>query len=160
FVLAFLGAWHWMPHGPPELRPLIAALPFEDLSGDARSALFLDGLTEELISRLGSFEPKRLGVIARTSVMRFRGSRSGADQIGRELGARYLIEGTVRWEGDRVHVSARLVQVSNQAQIASDAAEFDAGDAFAAQQWAAARIAAAFGNYLFPGTGESAALVA
>lgn len=98
----------------------LAVLPFENLSGDPSQDYFSEGLTEELISRLGSLKPEVLGVIGRTSVAAL--AKQGGDPrgIGRALGADYLLEGGVRREGDRVRVTARLVQTSDQTTVWSE----------------------------------------
>jgi len=98
-------------------RVILAVLPFEDLNGDHEQEYFSDGLTEEIINRLGRLEPDQLRVIARTSVLGYKaGTRSIAD-IGRELGADYILEGTVRRESGRVRISAQLISVANQSQV-------------------------------------------
>jgi len=74
-------------------------------------------LTEEMISRLGQMDPQRLGVIARTSAIQYKGTKKRIDQIGKELGVDYVLEGTVRRSGDRVRVSAQLIQVSDQTHL-------------------------------------------
>ena len=80
---------------------MLAVLPFENLTGDPTQEYFSDGLTEEMISQLGSVDPKRLGVIARTSVMRYKSSQEQLGQIGRELGVQYVLEGSVRRDARR-----------------------------------------------------------
>jgi len=102
---------------PPAGKIMFAVLPFENLSGDPEQEYFSDGLTEEMISRLGQLGPQRLGVIARTSAIQYKGTRKRIDQIGKELGVDYILEGTVRHEGDRVRVSAQLIQVSDQTHL-------------------------------------------
>lgn len=98
-------------------RLMLAVLPFQNLTGDPTQEYFSDGLTEEMISQLGSVEPKRLGVIARTSVMRYKSSQEQLGQIGRELGVQYVLEGSVRRDAEKVRVSAQLIQVSDQTQL-------------------------------------------
>ncbi len=120
-LLVAASYWAWQEFqksaaGPPG-RVMLAVLPFENLSGDPQQEYFSDGLTEEMITELGRLQPKRLGVIARTSVMQYKGTRKPAQQIGRELGADYLLEGSVRREGERVRISAQLVQVSDQTHL-------------------------------------------
>ena len=100
---AFLG---WRVRPTPVGRPLLAILPMENLSADANDDRFIDGLTEELISQLGGLHPGRLGVIARSSVMRYKSARKSIDQVGSELGVNYVVEGTVQRSGDRVRVTA------------------------------------------------------
>ncbi len=96
---------------------MLAVLPFENLAGDAEQDYFSDGLTEEMISQLGGLDPQRLGVIARTSVMHYRKSQKPLEQIGRELGVQYVLEGSVRREAEKVRVSAQLIQVKDQSRV-------------------------------------------
>jgi TolB-like protein/Tfp pilus assembly protein PilF len=74
-------------------------------------------LTEVMITQLGSLDPQRLGVIARTSSMQYKGAHKSADQIARELGVKYLLEGSVRREGERVRATAQLIQASDQTHV-------------------------------------------
>jgi len=96
---------------------MLAVLPFENLTGDPAQEYFSDGLTEEMISRLGNLDPQRLGVIARTSVARFKRTREPLDRLARELGVQYVLEGSVRRSGDRVRIAAQLIQVSDQTHL-------------------------------------------
>jgi len=96
---------------PSRGRLMLAVLPFDNLTGDSSQEYFSDGLTEEMISRLGAFDPQRLGVIARTSVMLYKRDRTRLDRIGRDLHVDYVLEGSVRREANRVRVSAQLIQV-------------------------------------------------
>jgi len=94
----------WRRASPPAGKIMLAVLPFENLSGDSAQEYFSEGLTEEMISRLGQMEPQRLGVIARTSAIQYKGTKKRIDQIGEELGVDYILEGTVRHSGDsRAH---------------------------------------------------------
>ncbi len=108
--------------GPPIK---LAVLPFQNLTGDPEQEYFSDGLTDEMITRLGRLHPQRLSVIARTSSMRYKKRDLPIDQIGRELGVDYVMEGSARREGSRVRISATLVQVSDQTQRWSDSFERD-----------------------------------
>lgn len=108
----------------PSTRTLLAVLPFENLSG-SDEGYFSDGLTEELITTLGRLHPDSLGVIARTSASTYRGTTATAAAIGAALGADYLLEGSVRRDGQRVRISVQLVQVSDQTQ--RWAAQYDRG---------------------------------
>jgi len=99
-------------------KPSIAVLPFKNLSGDPDQEYFSDGMTEELITSLSKFSG--LFIIARESAFRYRRSQADERQIGRELGVRYLVEGSVRRDGDRVRVSARLVDTENSRQVWAD----------------------------------------
>jgi TolB-like protein/DNA-binding winged helix-turn-helix (wHTH) protein/Tfp pilus assembly protein PilF len=98
-------------------RLMLAVLPFENLTGDASQDYFSDGLTEEMIAQLGNLDPQRLGVIARTSVMHYKGTTQKLDQIGSELGVQYVLEGSVRRSSDKVRITAQLIQVEDQSRV-------------------------------------------
>ena len=131
----------WRRASPPVGKIMLAVLPFENLSGDPQQEYFSEGLTEEMISRLGQMEPQRLGVIARTSAIQYKGAKKRIDQIGKELGVDYVLEGTVRHSGDRVRVSAQLIQVKDQTHLWAKNYERDLGDILALQQDVAVAIA-------------------
>lgn len=101
----------------PAQRVMLAVLPFENLTGDPSQEYFSDGLTEEMIAELGGLSPDHLGVIARTSVMTYKHSPKGLDQIGRELGVQYVIEGSVRRDSNNVRITAQLIQVKDQTHL-------------------------------------------
>jgi len=103
-----------------QVRSVLAVLPLENLSGDARRDYFSDGLTEQLIAELGRCSPQELGVIARTSVMRYRGTRKSIAEIGVELGADHLIEGSVRHERGRVRITVQLIRAGDQMHVWSE----------------------------------------
>lgn len=96
---------------------MLAVLPFANLTGDAGQEYVSDGLTEEMINQLGNLDPQRLGVIARTSVMHYKGSHASLEQIGRELGVQYVLEGSIRRDSDRVRISAQLIQMKDQSHL-------------------------------------------
>jgi len=98
-------------------RLMLAVLPFENLTGDAAQDYFSDGLTEEMIAQLGNLDPQHLGVIARTSVMHYKGTTEKLDQIGGELGVQYVLEGSVRRSSDKVRITAQLIQVKDQSHV-------------------------------------------
>jgi TolB-like protein/tetratricopeptide (TPR) repeat protein len=108
-------------------KPIVAILPFENLTGDAGQEYFSDGMTEEMIARLGRSYPERLGVIARASVIRYKNTDKDIDQIGRELGADYVLKGSVGRAGDRVRISAELIQVKDRTHLWAD--RFEGGRA-------------------------------
>jgi TolB-like protein/Flp pilus assembly protein TadD len=109
-------------------RAMLAVLPLENLSGDPRQEYFSDGLTEELITALGRLSPQELGVIARTSVMRYKGTRKNISEIARELGADYLIEGSVRRERKRVRIAIQLIRAADQTHVWAENFERPLGD--------------------------------
>ncbi len=98
-------------------RLMLAVLPFENLTGDAGQEYFSDGMTEEMITRLGNLDPQHLGIIARTSVMHYKSSQAPLDQIGRELGVQYVLEGSVRRDSDKVRITAQLIQMKDQTHV-------------------------------------------
>ena len=98
-------------------RSVLAVLPFENLTGDPAQDYLSDGLTEEMIAQLGRLDPAHLGVIARTSVMHYKNSPEPLEQIGRELGVQYVLEGSVRRDSDKVRISAQLIQLQDQTHL-------------------------------------------
>src|SRR5215472_10564914 len=99
---------------PAEKRVMIAVLPFDNLGRLAEDDYLSDGLTEEMIAHLGGLCPERIGVIARTSAMHYKGLKKTIQDIGRELGVSYVLEGSVRRAGSRIRITAQLIQVSDQ----------------------------------------------
>ena len=95
----------------------IVVLPFGNLTGDPSEDYLCDGLTEEMIARLSVFNPSRLGVIARTSAMHYKGSTKTAKAIGEELGADYLLESSVRRSGNRLRITTQLIDTRSQAHL-------------------------------------------
>jgi TolB-like protein len=112
---------------------LIAVLPFENLSGDPAQTYIADGMMEEVILQLGRLHPDQLGVIARASALTYRDSGKRIDQIGRELGVDYIIEGSVREDEHKLRVTANLIEVSTQRQIWGRSYEQDRKDLLAMQ---------------------------
>ena len=98
-------------------RAMLAVLPFENLTGDAGQEYFSDGMTEEMITQLGSLDPEHMGVIARTSVMHYKRSQEQLQQIARELGVQYVLEGSVRRDAERVRITAQLIQMKDQTHL-------------------------------------------
>jgi len=128
----------------------LAVLPFANLTGDPEQEYLSDGLTQEMITLLGRLHPESLGVIARTSVMRYKKTDTPIDQIGRELGVEYVLEGSARREGSRVRVSADLIQVRDQTQLWGDAFEREMAGILALQNDVAREVAKALALKLLP----------
>jgi TolB-like protein/DNA-binding winged helix-turn-helix (wHTH) protein/Flp pilus assembly protein TadD len=101
----------------PPGRVMLAVLPFQNLTGDEGQEYFSDGLTEEMITQVGSRDPAGLGVIARASVMHFKQTQEPPERIGRELGAQYLLLGSVRRDASTVRVTAELVRARDHARL-------------------------------------------
>lgn len=102
---------------PASEKVMLVVLPFVNLSGDPQQEYLADGMTEEMIARLGELDPEHLGVIARTSSMQYKHAQKGASQIARELGVNYLLEGSVRRDGNRVRVTAQLIQAKDETHL-------------------------------------------
>jgi TolB-like protein/DNA-binding winged helix-turn-helix (wHTH) protein/Flp pilus assembly protein TadD len=116
-LLGGLGAWLWR-RAPADPRPVtVAVLPFENLSGDAEREYLADGLAEETIASFGQIDPEHLRVIGRTSTLAYKRTRKSLAAIGHELGADYLMEGSIRAEGEGVRITSRLVRVRDQTQV-------------------------------------------
>ena len=128
---------------PPASRIMLAVLPFENLTGDPQQEYLSDGVTDELIENLSRFSPAYLGVIARTSAMKYKGSGKGVDQISRELGVSYLLEGSVKRNGKKLHVSAELIQASDQTHLWAESydSEVTGEQILALEEEVASRIA-------------------
>jgi TolB-like protein/Tfp pilus assembly protein PilF/predicted Ser/Thr protein kinase len=128
----------------------LAVLPFENLTGDPEQEYLSDGMTQEMISQLGSLHPERMSVIARASVMRYKKAGTPIDQIGRDLGVEYVLEGSARREGDRVRISAELIQVRDQTQLWAETYEREISGILALQSDVAGRVAEALALKLLP----------
>jgi len=122
-------------------RAMLVVLPFETVGGPPDQEFFGDGITEEMISQIGALDPAHLGVIARTTAMRYRGSTIGVMAIGKELNVEYVLEGSVRRDQRRARISARLVDVMSQTQLWSETYERDLEDVLMLQRDVATRIA-------------------
>jgi TolB-like protein/tetratricopeptide (TPR) repeat protein len=149
---AEIDAW-WGERRPPVERPgpareadrparrlMVAVLPFANLGTAAESEHVGDGLTEEVIACLGQVSPDALGVIARTTVRHYRDTGKTVRQIGEELGVDFVLEGSVRREGERVRVTAELARVSDQVQTWAATYERPVRSILALQQEIASQI--------------------
>src|SRR5205823_15031718 len=150
-VTAYLVSRRFRPKANPSPeRVMLAVLPFVNLSGDAHEDYFADGLTEEMTAQLGQFQPSRLGVIARTSTGRYKGTKETAAQIGQELGVGYLLEGSVRRGGERVRVTAQLIQVGEQTHLWAESYERPLTDVLNIQRELAEKITHSLSIQLLP----------
>jgi adenylate cyclase len=112
-------------------KPSIAVLPFENMSGDPEQEYFADGMVEEIITALSRF--KWLFVIARNSSFTYKGKAVNVKQVGRELGVRYVLEGSVRKAAGKVRIPGQLIDATTGAHIWADRFERDLTDIFALQ---------------------------
>ncbi|MGE0639930.1 MAG: winged helix-turn-helix domain-containing protein [Thermoanaerobaculia bacterium] len=129
-------------------RPGIVVLPLDDLSGDPSQAFFTDGMTEMLTSELAAI--RSLKVISRTSAMRYRGARKPVPEIAAELGVDYVVEGSVQRAGDRIRITAQLIQARDDEHLWAESYDRDLTDLFAIQSDVALRIADALRATLSP----------
>ena len=127
-------------------RPSLAVLPFENLSADPTQNYFSDGITEEVIVAASRF--RGLLVIARNASFTVRGRDGDPRAIGAKLGARYLLQGSVRRSGDRVRVSAQLVDTSSGAQLWAERYDRDLSDVLEVQDEITGRIIAAVAPHI------------
>jgi TolB-like protein/Flp pilus assembly protein TadD len=98
-------------------RVMILVLPVQNLTGDPSQDYFSDGMTEEIITELGSFNPEQMGVIARTTAMTYQRKQKSIGDIGAELHVDYVLEGSLRESGERVRVAAQLIRTSDQTHL-------------------------------------------
>jgi len=129
----------------------IAVLPLENLSNDPQQDYFADGLTEALITDLGKVSSLR--VISRTSVTRFKGAKKAVPEIGRELGVDTLVEGAVLRSGDRVRITAQLIDAGTDRHLWAESYERDLRDIIALQAEVARAIALQIRVKLSPSPG-------
>jgi serine/threonine protein kinase/tetratricopeptide (TPR) repeat protein len=137
-VATFLPGGGAHPKSPRRIESL-AVLPLDDLSGDSKQGYFADGMTDALITRLAQISSLR--VISRTSVMRYRGGNKSLPQIARELHVDAVVEGTVLHSGNKVRISAELVDAAADRHLWANTYEREVGDVIALQRDLAAAIA-------------------
>jgi TolB-like protein len=121
-------------------RPAIAVLPFE-IIGDSDKEYVADGLTEDIITALARFRWFR--VVGRSSAFAFKGTTANARQTANELGANYLLQGSVRHAGNRLRISAQLIDVSDNHHVWADRYDVEMADVFAIQDEIAERVVGA-----------------
>ncbi|HEU4825643.1 MAG TPA: tetratricopeptide repeat protein, partial [Dongiaceae bacterium] len=118
-------------HGPAETRPSVAVLPFLNMSGDPEQEYFSDGISEDIITDLSKISG--LFVVARNSVFTFKGKPVKVQQVSRELGVSYVLEGSVRKAGSRVRITAQLINGADGGHVWADRYDRDLTDIFAIQ---------------------------
>lgn len=134
--------------GPRKI--MLAVLPFQNLSGDPKQDFASDAMTEEMITHLGRLAPQALGVIARTSIMKYKNSTADVRAIGRDLGVNYVLEGSVRRGPGQIDVTAQLIQTSDQTHLWAESYERPLTDLFTIERDIARHIAQSLTLELLP----------
>ena len=119
----------------------IAVLPFDNLSADSAQEYFADGITEDIITALSRF--RNLAVIARSSTFVYKGQAVNVQDIGRDLGVRYILEGSVRRDDTRMRISAQLIETETGSHLWAERFDRDIADVFAVQDEVTRSIVAA-----------------
>src|SRR5690606_21691320 len=122
-------------------KPSIAVLPFQNLSSDPDQAYFADGIAEDLLTALSRY--RWLMVIARNSSCSYKGRAPDVRQVGRELGVRHVVDGSVRRSGSRIRISAQLIDASNGNHVWAERFDRDMADVLQLQDDIALTIAGA-----------------
>ena len=142
--------WRWSSSGTQQTiqeeteaqplpdKPSIAVLPFDNMSGDGEQEYFADGITEDIITELSRF--REFLVIARNSTFVYKGAAMDLTAVARELNARYIVEGSVRKAGNRVRVTAQLIEGTTNTHLWADRFDGDLTDIFALQDEITAAI--------------------
>jgi TolB-like protein/DNA-binding winged helix-turn-helix (wHTH) protein/Flp pilus assembly protein TadD len=145
FTVVVIGAVFWLErtaNAPTNAAPRldsIAVLPLDNLSGDASEDFFVDGMTDQLITDLAKVGSLR--VISRTSVMRYKGTKKGLPEIARELNVNAIVEGSVIRSGQRVRVTAQLLEAPTDRHLWAETYDRDLGDVLKLQGEVANAIA-------------------
>ncbi len=129
-------------------EPAVAVMPFANLSNDVEQEYFCDGMTEEILGAIGKV--RGLKVLARSSSFAFKGKDADPREVGRTIGADHLLEGSVRRAGDRVRISARLVQATDGTQLWADRYDRTISDIFELQDEISIEVANQLRTALLP----------
>jgi TolB-like protein/Tfp pilus assembly protein PilF len=113
----FIGHVSSPAEAEPTRRIRLAVLPFVNLTGNPAEEYFTDAMTDEIITAIAALSPEQLGVIARTTAMRYKGCRKDVEQIGRELSVDYVVEGAVRRTEQQAGINVQLIKVSDQTHL-------------------------------------------
>jgi adenylate cyclase len=122
-------------------RPSIAVLPFNNVSGDPEQEYFVDGITEDIITALSKW--RWFLVIARNSTFAYKGKSVDLKEVGRDLGVRYVLEGSMRRAGQRVRISSQLIDIATGTHLWAERYDRDLTDIFAVQDDITSRVVAA-----------------
>ena len=135
-ILSLREFWSWRGSRVPPVfqrKTVLAVLPFDNLSRDPDQEFFSEGLTEEMIAQVGKLNRDRLKVVARSSVAKYKGSTLAAREIGKELNADYLVQGSVRRSSDRVRITVQLIQARDQIVVWTESYDRELKDVLAVQ---------------------------
>jgi len=146
FIAAFAGSGT----GSYKARPRVAVLPFTDDGGEVSARDFSDGLTDEMMLQLGALESLGVDVVARSSSLSFRGGACLARDIAAMLRADYLLEGSVRRQGERARIAAWLIETSGETQVWTGVYDRCLTDALSVQTDVASLIAGSLASELRP----------
>jgi len=165
-ILGCVSVWlaysRWARRPPTSIdahKLTILVTPFENLSGDPSQEYLSDGLTDEMITRLGQTSPSHLSVIARSTAMQYKHTQKTLEQIAQEHHLDYVLEGSLRRQGDRIRITAQLFKAGEQASLWTEAYERDASDLLVIQRDVADRIAHSLSLEVLPtatGSGRAA----
>jgi TolB-like protein/predicted Zn-dependent protease len=145
-LLAGFGAWRWLnPSTPLSEKASIAVLPFESIGNDSKWDRFADGITEDIVIDLS--HSKDLFVVARNSTEAYRGKPADVRDVGRDLGVRYVLEGSIQPSGDQIRVTALLIDTRTGGNVWSDRYDRPATDLFKVQSDVTEKIAATLTGY-------------
>ena len=131
-VLAALTVWAWFVTYAAPVK--LAVLPFSNLTGIPDRDYLAEGLTEEATVTLAQIAPQQVSVVGRQSAMLFKNSSKSLSAIGNELGVSYLVEGSIRAEGERLRITSKLIRVRDQLQLWSQSYDRDAGSVLGLQE--------------------------
>ena len=135
-ILSLLAFWGRRGSRVPsglQRKTVLAVLPFDNLSRDPDQEFFSEGLTDEMIAQIGKLNRDRLKVVARSSVAKYKGSTLAAREIGKELNADYLVQGSVRRSADHVRITVQLIQARDQTDVWTESYDRDLKDVLAVQ---------------------------
>jgi TolB-like protein/DNA-binding winged helix-turn-helix (wHTH) protein/Tfp pilus assembly protein PilF len=135
-ILSFREFWSWRGSHVPAVfqrKTVLAVLPFDNLSRDPDQDFFSEGLTEEMIAQLGKLNRDRLKVVARSSVAKYKGSTLAAREIGKELNADYLVQGSIRRSSDRIRITVQLIKARDQIDVWTESYDRELKDVLAVQ---------------------------
>ena len=133
-------------------KKMIVVIPFANIGNELEQEYFADGMTDEMITILGNANPERLGVIGRTSAMHYKERDVTIENIGQELGVGYILEGSVRRQGEQVRIAVNLIQVEDKTQLWSRTFDGTMNEIFVLQNDVANQIAEALAVELLQGS--------